>query len=267
MATAPLAAGPPAAPALAAHAEPPQPLFQLRGVGVCYPAPRRRLCRVGTPFWALSELSCDVRRGEVLGVIGRNGTGKSTLLRLLAGILAPDRGSLVSTGASASLLSLKVGFAPHLTGRENVFLSGLLLGLSRAEIRARMDAIVDFAELRDWIDRPLASYSSGMAARLGFATAFQIDPEVLLIDEVLGVGDAAFTAKSGALLRERLRAGKTAVLVSHNLAAVRELCDRVLWLEGGLARAEGKTDTVLAEYESCAQREARRGRGAPGVAR
>jgi lipopolysaccharide transport system ATP-binding protein len=262
MAIASLAAAEP----LRVDAAPPR-LFLLRGVGVCYPAPRRRFRRVGEPYWALSNLSCEVRRGEVLGVIGRNGTGKSTLLRLLAGILAPDRGQLDGTSASASLLSLKVGFAPHLTGRENATLSGLLLGLSRAEIRSRMDAIIDFAELRDWIDRPLATYSSGMAARLGFATAFQIDPDVLLIDEVLGVGDASFTAKSGALLRERLHAGKTAVLVSHNLAAVRELCDRVLWLEGGLARAEGKTDAVLAEYESCAQREARRGRAALGAAR
>ncbi len=242
------------------------PLLRLRGIGVCYPPARRRLRRVGEPYWALRDVCCDVRPGEALGVIGRNGTGKSTLLRVMAGILSPDQGRIENSGASVSLLALKVGFAPHLSGRENVVLSGLLLGLTRAQIRERMDAIVDFAELRDWIDQPLMTYSSGMAARLGFATAFQVDPELLLIDEVLGVGDAPFVAKSSALLRERMRSNKTVVLVSHNLAAVRELCDRALWLEGGITRAEGKTSEVLAEYETCMQREARRVRAA-GLAR
>ncbi len=247
----------------------PEALLRLRGVGVCYPPARRRLRRVGEPWWALRDLCCEVRPGEALGVIGRNGTGKSTLLKLMAGILAPDEGRIErAAGARASLLSLKVGFAPHLSGRENVILSGLLLGLSRREIRERMDAIVDFAELREWIDQPLSAYSAGMAARLGFSTAFQIDPEVLLIDEVLGVGDAAFVAKSSAVLREKMRSNKTVVLVSHNLAAVRELCDRALWLEGGVARALGKTQAVLAEYDECMQREARRGRAAePGAKR
>ena len=232
--------------------EPPgdEPLISLEGIGVCYPAPLRRLRRSGPPTWALEDVGFELRAGESLGILGRNGSGKSTLLRLLAGILAPDRGSLrAAEGLKTSLLSLQVGFAQHLTGRENVYLSGMLLGLSRKQIDEKFDPIVEFAELEEWIDRPLGTYSTGMRARLGFSTAFQVDPDVLLIDEVLGVGDGAFVAKSSAVIRERLRSKKTVVLVSHSLPTLRELCDRTIWLDKGVTREDGPTEQVLDDYQ------------------
>ena len=230
--------------------EPPElePLIQLRGVGVSYRRAQRRLWPPGRRFWALRDVSFDVHAGEALGVVGRNGVGKSTLLRVLGGILGPDRGTIRAPGVRATLLSLQVGFARHLSGRENAILSGMLLGLTRRQILERMDAIIEFSELGDFIDQPIATYSSGMTARLGFSTAFQIDPDVLLIDEVLGVGDAAFVEKSSEVLREKIRSNKTVVLVSHSAAKLRELCDRAVWIHDGVSRAEGKTDEVIRAY-------------------
>lgn len=223
-------------------------VLELRHVGLRYRRGRGVLPRHRRDFWAIEDVSLELRAGETLGIIGRNGAGKSSLLRLLAGIVLPDRGEFVNHGYRTALLSLQVGFVPHLSGRENAVLSGLLLGLTLAEIEERMASIVAFAELEDFIDEPIQTYSSGMRARLGFATAFHVDPDVLLIDEVLGVGDAAFVQKSKAVMRERIRSERTVVLVSHSAASVRELCDRAVWIDKGCVAAQGGTESVLEDY-------------------
>lgn len=229
----------------------PSVLVELRDVGIYYSRGHRGLLRFrGDRLWALESVSLQVRAGETLGIIGRNGVGKSTLLKVLAGILQPDRGKYINYGYQATLLSLQVGFVPDLSGRENAILSGLLLGLSLNEIKSRIDEIIAFAELEEFIDEPIQTYSSGMKARLGFATAFHIQPDILLIDEVLGVGDAAFAKKSKAVMRERLKSNKTVVMVSHSASSIRSLCDRTVWIEGGRVRAEGQTSDVLRQYNA-----------------
>jgi len=220
-------------------------LVELRNVGVAFSAQRQLN---GNRFWALEDVTLTLRRGERLGVIGRNGAGKSTLLRVIAGILAPDRGSVQRAPVSCQLLSLALGFTPHLSGRDNAILSGLMLGLRRREIVARLPAIQEFSELGDFFEQPIATYSAGMTMRLAFSVAIQVEPDVLLIDEVLAVGDAEFQQKSGAALRERMREGHTVVLVSHDESQVAKLCDRVLWIEHGKSVLEGSRDDVFAAY-------------------
>ncbi len=224
------------------------PLLRLEEVGVAYPLGRG--WRRRRQHWALEAVSLELYRGETLGVVGRNGVGKTTLLKLIAGIIAPDRGRILNRGARVSMLSLQVGFVPQLTGRENAILSGMLLGAPRARLEAAMARIAAFAELEDFIDQPVAGYSAGMKARLGFAVALEADPDVMLIDEVLGVGDAAFRRKSAAAMRERIRSDRTVILVSHNPGMLRQLCDRVVWIEAGRTRMTGAPDEVLAAYES-----------------
>jgi lipopolysaccharide transport system ATP-binding protein len=222
--------------------------LELDHVGVAYRR-RRGLLRSPQPaFWAIENLSLRLYVGETLGVIGRNGAGKSTLLRLLAGIIRPNRGRYVDFGYQATLLSLQVGFVPYLSGRENVILSALLLGLKRSEVEERMPEIVAFAELEEFIDEPIQTYSSGMRARLGFSTAFHVSPDILLIDETLGVGDAAFVEKSKAVMRDRIRSETTVVLVSHSTTEIHSLCDRVIWIERGRQMMEGRTEEVLDAY-------------------
>jgi lipopolysaccharide transport system ATP-binding protein len=200
-------------------------------------------------FWALEDISFSLYHGETLGIIGRNGAGKSTLLRLLAGIIGPDRGRVEQHGCRASLLSLQAGFLPRLSGRENAILSGILLGLSRKSVLRKLASIFEFAELQDAIDEPLHTYSAGMRARLGFAVAFQANPDILLVDEVLGVGDQQFREKSSLALRELICSDKTVVLVSHNLDTIRDLCDRLVWIKDRRTFREGATDDVLQEYQ------------------
>ena len=220
-------------------------LIELRNVGIAFSAQRRL---GNNRFWALEDVSLTLRRGERLGVIGRNGAGKSTLLRVIAGILAPDRGSIRRAPVSCQLLSLSLGFVPHLSGRDNAVLSGLLLGLRRRDIVARLPAIREFSELGDFFEQPIATYSAGMNMRLAFSVAIQVEPDVLLIDEVLAVGDAEFQQKSGAALRARMGEGHTVVLVSHNEAEIAKLCDRVVWIEHGKSVLEGDRDDVFAAY-------------------
>ena len=220
-------------------------LIELKNVGIAFNAQRRLR---GARFWALEDVSVTLRRGERLGVIGRNGAGKSTLLRVIAGILRPDRGSVRRGPVSCQLLSLALGFTPHLSGRDNAILSGLILGLRRADIVARLPAIREFCELGDFFEQPIAAYSSGMVMRLAFSVAIQVEPDVLLIDEVLAVGDAEFQEKSGVALRERMGEGHTVVLVSHDEEQIAALCDRVLWIEHGKSVLEGARDTVFAAY-------------------
>jgi len=224
-------------------------MISLRNVGVYYRRKRNPIRGGSDIFWALKDVSLDLYSGEALGVIGRNGAGKTTLLKLLAGLIRPDRGTVINNGCQASLLSLQVGFLPHLSGRENAILSGLLLGLKRKEIETKMDEIISFAELEEFIDQPINTYSTGMKARLGFSVAFQMDPDILLIDETLGVGDADFNKKSSAVMQEKIRSDKTVVLVSHSASMIRQLCDRAVWIESGITRVEGDTKTVLDSYE------------------
>ena len=241
-------------------------LLSLDSVGLCYGLRHGLLRRRRREVWALDGITFHVDAGETVGVIGRNGAGKSTLLKVLAGIILPDRGALVNRAQTTTLLSLQVGFVPYLSGRENVILSGLLLGLEIDEIRRRMDDIVAFAELGDFIDETLDTYSSGMRARLGFASAFHMDPELLLIDEVLGVGDAAFVRKSSAAMKERLRSDRTVVLVSHSAASIRALCDRAVWIDRGKVVADGRPPEVLNEYLEVTRRDGSGRRARLGVA-
>jgi len=203
-----------------------------------------------TRYWALRDVSFDLYTGETLGIIGRNGVGKSTLLRVLAGILAPDIGQLHfhRKGLRISLISLGAGFAPYLSGRENAILSGMLLGATKNEMHERMEAIVAFSELDGFFEEPVNTYSTGMRARLGFSVAFHVDPDVILLDEVLGVGDEAFRKKSTAAMKERIKSDKTAVLVSHSIQLIKEVCDRIVWIEGGRVQVQGEVSIVLAAY-------------------
>ena len=207
-------------------------------------------------LWALRDLSMTIRHGEVVGLIGHNGAGKSTILKLLSRITEPTTGWADVTGRVGSLLEVGTGFHPELTGRENIFLNGAILGMRRSEIRARFDEIVAFADMEQFLDTPVKRYSSGMSVRLAFAVAAHLEPEILLVDEVLAVGDAAFQRKSLGKMGEVARAGRTVVFVSHNLAIIRALCDRGILLEGGRVLADAPvteaTDRYLRTLESAA---------------
>jgi lipopolysaccharide transport system ATP-binding protein len=199
-------------------------------------------------LWALRDVSCDVRRGEVLGVIGDNGAGKSTLLKILSRIVEPTDGRVELWGRFGSLLELGVGFHPELSGRDNVFLNGILLGMKKAEVARRFDEIVAFAEVEGFVDTPVKHYSSGMYMRLAFAVAAHLDLEILLVDEVLAVGDVGFQRKCLGRMQGVTREGRAVVFVSHNMGAIGLLCDRTLHLEGGAVRALGPTAEVVSAY-------------------
>lgn len=203
---------------------------------------------VRSAFWALKDVSFAIRAGEMVGIIGDNGSGKSTVLKLITGISKPTRGSVTVNGRISALLELGAGFHPDFTGRENVFLNASILGLKRKEIEARFDDIVDFAELSDFIDYPVKTYSSGMYMRLAFAIAVNVDPDILVIDEVLAVGDAPFQKKCFEQIKRFRRDGKTILLVTHDPHAVRELCDRAIWIQKGVKMADGPPDHVLELY-------------------
>ncbi|WP_426527981.1 ABC transporter ATP-binding protein [Bradyrhizobium sp. McL0615] len=205
-------------------------------------------------FWALRDVSFEVKRGEVLGIIGRNGAGKSTLLKILSRITEPDRGRAVVRGRIASLLEVGTGFHPELTGRENIFLNGAILGMTRTEIRRKFDEIVDFAEVERFLDTPVKRYSSGMYVRLAFAVAAHLEPEILIIDEVLAVGDASFQKKSlGKMHSVANKEKRTVLFVSHNLQAVQSLCDRAILLNSGTVETCGPSRAVVGQYLRRAQ--------------
>jgi lipopolysaccharide transport system ATP-binding protein len=198
-------------------------------------------------FEALKGLSFEIFDGEIVGIVGRNGSGKSTTLKIIAGVYRPTSGLVKVSGKVAALIELGAGFHSDLTGRENIILNGLLLGFSKREIRAREERILDFADIGEFIDSPIKQYSSGMMLRLGFAIAMEVDPDILLIDEILAVGDAAFQQKCIARIDE-FRRRKTIIYVSHSAPSVRELCTRALLLHEGVLVADGPPDQVLAEY-------------------
>lgn len=208
---------------------------------------RRRESRASA-FQALRDITFTIQRGETFGIIGRNGSGKSTLLKLLAGIYRPDTGRIRVRGRVAGLLELGAGFHPEFSGRENIFINGIVLGLSKREVRRRFDNIVGFAELEAFIDEPVRTYSSGMYMRLGFAVAIHTDPDVLLMDEILSVGDEAFQRKCTEKLAELKRKDTTLVFVSHGLETVARWCDVVAWLDEGTIRQQGDPQKVIDLY-------------------
>ena len=201
-------------------------------------------------FWALRSVSMDVEHGEVLGLIGRNGSGKTTLLKILSRITRPTEGWAEIHGRLSSLLEVGTGFHPELTGRENTYLSGAILGMGRQEITRKFDEIVAFAELEQFIDTPVKHYSSGMYVRLAFAVAAHLEPEILLVDEVLAVGDIRFQRKCLGKMDDVAKAGRTVILVSHQLNQIRRLCQRVVWLDGGKVRENGPAADVVSAYET-----------------
>jgi ABC-2 type transport system ATP-binding protein/lipopolysaccharide transport system ATP-binding protein len=242
---------------------PGEPVIRLENVSVRYRLPRERITSVKDyairllkrqirydEFWALHDVSLEVRRGETLGIIGRNGAGKSTLLKTVARVLRPTRGRVRVRGRVAPLLELGAGFDYELTGRDNVFLNGTILGFAQADIESRFDRIVDFAGVREFIDLPLRTYSTGMAARLGFAIATDAQSEILLLDEVLSVGDEEFQRKSATRLAQLKQHGDAILMVSHSLESVRRLCHRVAWLERGRLRAVGTPEEVIPQYQA-----------------
>ncbi|MCI9037950.1 MAG: ABC transporter ATP-binding protein [Oscillospiraceae bacterium] len=201
-------------------------------------------------FWALQDVSFEVKKGEVLGIIGHNGAGKSTLLKVISGILKPTSGGVQVNGTVVPMLELGSGFDFDLTGRENVFLNGAILGYPEQFLKEKYGEIVEFSELGQFIDVPLRNYSSGMVMRLAFSIATVVQPDILIVDEILAVGDADFQEKSKRRMLELMGGGTTVLFVSHSLGQIQEMCDRVLWLEKGRLKMAGKTETVCAMYQA-----------------
>ena len=200
-------------------------------------------------FWALRDISFEVKKGEVLGIVGNNGAGKSTLLKIISGILKPTEGSVQVFGNVVPMLELGSGFDFDLTGRENIFLNGSILGYSEQFLKEKYSEIEAFSELGQFIDVPLRNYSSGMVMRLAFSVATVVNPDILIVDEILAVGDAAFQEKSRARMMELMSGGTTVLFVSHNIAQIRGMCDRVIWLDHGQMRMIGDTKSVCDAYE------------------
>lgn len=222
------------------------PVIQLDSVGVFY---KDRPFFSRQKHWALKDVTFSLNQGETLGVLGRNGAGKSTLLKILGGIINPDQGSCYrKPGATISLLALQLGFIQDLTGRENAILSSILLGLSRREAEEKLERILDFSELNEFIDRPVATYSAGMKARLGFGVAIEADPDVLLIDEVMGVGDRDFRVKSKNALLKKINSEKSIVIVSHDLNTISEFCDRAVVIDNGKSIYHGEVPRAIRIY-------------------
>lgn len=216
-----------------------------------------RAARPAERFWALRDVSFSVAEGEMLGVIGHNGSGKSTLLRVLGGVMTADKGQVQASSPVNGLLELNTGMHPDLSGRENIIINGVLSGLLRSEIQARADDIIAFAELDEHIDQPVRTYSSGMRLRLGFAIAVHVDPKILLIDEVLAVGDLSFQQKCIARIAQFKKQGCAIVLISHDLGQIAAMCDKVIWLDHGAVRGIGAPEEVIADYHAAMTGETR----------
>jgi ABC-type polysaccharide/polyol phosphate transport system ATPase subunit len=235
--------------------------ISLENVGVRYRAPSERIASIKEytirwlqrkihhrDFWALRDINLGISQGEAMGLVGRNGAGKSTMSKLIARVLKPTSGRIIVRGQVAPLLEFGAGFHPELTGRENIFLNGSLLGFSHREMAEKFNSIVDFAELWDFIDAPMRTYSSGMWARLGFSVATDVKPEILIVDEVLSVGDESFQRKSAARMQEFRDQGATLVYVSHNMVSIQEMCDRVAWLDHGRLMEVGPPEQIIQTY-------------------
>lgn len=200
-------------------------------------------------FWALTDVSFDAEKGDVIGIIGHNGAGKSTLLKVISGIMKPTKGTIEAHGNIVPMLELGSGFDMELSGRENIYLNGAILGYSEEFLNEKYDEIVAFSELGNFIEAPLRTYSSGMLARLAFSVACIVEPEILIVDEILSVGDADFQEKSRARMMELMTGGTTVFFVSHSLKQIREMCNKVVWLEHGKIQAIGKTEEICNMYE------------------
>lgn len=200
-------------------------------------------------FWALKDVNLEVKKGEVVGFIGSNGAGKSTLLKVVAGVMKPTKGSVEKYGNICPMIELGAGFDMDLTARENIYLNGAILGYSREFINQKFEEIVEFSELRDFLDVPVRNFSSGMVARLAFSVATIVDPEILIVDEILSVGDIAFQQKSENKMRSMIEGGTTVLFVSHSLAQIEKLCDRVVWLENGTVKKIGEPKQICEEYK------------------
>lgn len=199
-------------------------------------------------FWALKNLNFDVKSGEVVGFVGSNGAGKSTLLKIVAGVMKPTKGTVNSYGNICPMIELGAGFDPDLTARENIYLNGAVMGYSEELLDRKFQEIVDFSELHDFLDVPVKNFSSGMVARLAFSVATIVEPEILIVDEILSVGDIAFQAKSEEKMLSMIRGGTTVLYVSHSIESIKKLCDRVVWIEHGEVQMIGKTETVIEKY-------------------
>jgi homopolymeric O-antigen transport system ATP-binding protein len=251
---------------VAGPSRPPRPVIEVRHVGLRYRIRKQRsksfqeylfnLLR-GQPgcqdFWPLKDVSLTVHQGEIHGLIGANGQGKSSLLRVLASIYKPDRGTITTLGKVSPLLTLGAGFNADLTGRENIYLNAIFLGLNRRQVDQNLDAIIAFADIGDFINQPIKTYSSGMTARLGFAIALHVEPDILLLDEVLGVGDESFNAKCRKAMASLVKRAGAVVLVSHGLGQVRSICTRVSWLDQGRVRMTGDPAEVTEAYRESMQ--------------
>ncbi len=222
------------------------PAIVLDNVSVAYAKGLRFFSKNKT--WAIQDLTLEISHGETLGFLGRNGAGKSTLLKLLAGMVQPDKGRVLFDVGRVSLLALQVGFIEHLNGRDNVVLSAMFMGMSKKEIMEKMDSLISFSGIAEYIDKPVSTYSAGMKARLGFSVAFHVDADVILVDEVIAVGDAEFKKAARLAMREKIISGKAAVIVSHDFALLKEWCDRLVWIDKGRVVKMGDPDEVISEY-------------------
>lgn len=200
-------------------------------------------------FWALTDINFKIKKGEVVGFLGNNGAGKSTLLKIVAGVMKPTKGNIVVNGNICPMIELGAGFDMELTARENIFLNGAVMGYSKEFIHEKFDEIVEFSELREFLDAPVRNFSSGMIARLAFSISTVVEPEILIVDEILSVGDIAFKQKSENKMKSMIKGGTTVLFVSHDIRQIRELCDRVIWLENGKIKMTGKADEICDAYE------------------
>ncbi len=236
-------------------------MIQANNITVCYRMPHDKIQSIKEylvalvkrklqyeEFYALRDVNFEIKKGEVVGIVGNNGAGKSTLLKVISGILQPVKGSVSLGGNVVPMLELGSGFDFDLTGRENIFLNGAILGYSESFLRSKYDEIVAFSELEEFINIPVRNYSSGMVMRLAFSIASMVDPDILIVDEILAVGDAAFQEKSYARMTELMSHGTTVLLVSHNIDQIRKLCDRVIWLDHGRIVAIGETEEICTQY-------------------
>lgn len=224
------------------------PAITLENVRVTYKS-GIPLTRKSSEYTALRDISFEIYEGDSLGVIGRNGAGKSTLLKLLNGVISPDSGRVINHGHATALLSLTVGYDQNLTGRQNAVISGMMMGLDKKYIVSKLNEINAFSELGDFYDQPVKNYSTGMKQRLGFAVAIHLKADILLVDEILAVGDTRFRKKSEAVMQEKITSGDTVILVSHSARTIRRLCNRAVWIEDGVVRASGTTAKVVSAYE------------------
>lgn len=238
-----------------------QNIITLKNVSMCFNMPNERITSLKeyvikliknkisyNKFWALQDISLEINQGDVVGIIGFNGAGKSTMLKIVSGILKPTKGTVNIKGSIAPLIELGAGFDPELSGRENIYLNGAILGISKKLMNEKIEDIIEFAELREFIDSPVKNYSSGMYARLGFSIATCIRPEILIVDEILSVGDYKFQEKSKQRIKDMMTEGTTIIMVSHTISQVKELCNKIVWLDKGKIKKTGGKE-IIQEYQ------------------